>query len=132
MNKLGKRQGHQGTQWWKCGALRLHDQRGRVFFASLPSRRLCRQCVGNPEIKRGIFVWVREKTKKKLWQWGLSYSPSYNLTAFISWDIRWGKKAGCVIVTWTISCYESKSTNILYEDSEVSESLWLAGMKCLE
>ena len=32
------------------------------------SRRLCGQCVGNPEIKRGIFVWVKEKTRKKLWQ----------------------------------------------------------------
>ena len=27
MNKLSKRLGHQGTQYWKCGALRFHDQR---------------------------------------------------------------------------------------------------------
>ena len=34
MNKLGKRLGHQGTHSRKCGALRLHDQRGRVFFCT--------------------------------------------------------------------------------------------------
>ena len=61
MNRLEKRLAHQGTQCWKCGVLRLHDQRGRVNFASLSSRRLCGQCAGNPQIKREIFVWVREK-----------------------------------------------------------------------
>ena len=61
MNKLEKRLGHQETQCWKCEVLRLHNHRGRVFFASLPSRRLRGQCVGNPEIKREIFVWVRKK-----------------------------------------------------------------------
>ena len=52
MNKLEKRLGHQETQCWKCEVLRLHNHRGRVFFASLPSRRLCGQCVGNPEKKK--------------------------------------------------------------------------------
>ena len=48
----------------------------------------------------------------------------------ISRVIGRGKKTGCPIVTWATSYYESKSTNIIwYEDSEVSESLWLAGMK---
>ena len=51
------------TQCWKLGALRLHDQRGKVFFASLHSRRLRWQFVGNPEIKMGIFVWVREEPR---------------------------------------------------------------------
>ena len=65
LNKLGKRLGHQGTQCWKCGALSLHYQKGRVFFASLRSRRLCPQCIDNPEIKREIFAWVREKKTGK-------------------------------------------------------------------
>ena len=66
MNKSEKRLGHQGTQCWKCAVLRLHDQRGRVFFASLYSRRLCGQCAGDPEMKRGnIFTgkgrsWANE------------------------------------------------------------------------
>ena len=60
-----KRLGHQGTQCWKCGALSLHYQKGRVFFASLRSRRLCPQCIDNPEIKREIFAWVRER---KTWK----------------------------------------------------------------
>ena len=66
MNKLEKRLGHQETQCWKCEVLRLHNHRGRVFFASLPSRRLCGQCVGNPEIKREIFVWVRKKNQEEV------------------------------------------------------------------
>ena len=65
MNRLEKRLCRQGTQCWKCGVLRLHDQRGRVFFASLSSRRLCGQCTGNPETKRQIFVWVRGEKKKQ-------------------------------------------------------------------
>ena len=66
MNKLEKRLGHQETQCWKCEVLRLHNHRGRVFFASLSSRRLCGQCVGNPEIKREIFVWVRKKNQEEV------------------------------------------------------------------
>ena len=65
MNRLEKRLCHQGTQCWKCEVLRLHDQTGRVFFASLPSKWLRGQCTGNPEIKTGIFVWVRGEKKKK-------------------------------------------------------------------
>ena len=53
MKKSKKRLGHQGTQCWKSAVLRLHDQRGRVFFASMSSRRLCGQCAGNPEMKKG-------------------------------------------------------------------------------
>ena len=64
MNRLEKRLCHQGTQCWKCQVLRLHDQTGRVFFASLPSKRLCGQCTGDPEIKTGMFVWVRGEKKK--------------------------------------------------------------------
>lgn len=60
MSLLGKRQGHQMTPCYNYGALQLHDQRGKVFFASLSSKRLCWQIVGNSEIQRGIFVWVRE------------------------------------------------------------------------
>ena len=48
--QIGKKARSSRTHCWKCGALTLHDQRGRVFFASLPSRRLSGQCVGNPEI----------------------------------------------------------------------------------
>ena len=66
MNRLEKRLGHQGTQCWKYEVLRLHDERRRVFFASLSSRSLCGQCAGNPEIKRGIFVWVREKNQEEV------------------------------------------------------------------
>ena len=69
MNRLEKRLGHQGTQCWKRGVLRLHDQRRRVFFASLSSRRLCGQCAGNPEIKKGNISLGKGKNNwKKLWQ----------------------------------------------------------------
>ena len=58
MNLLEKRQSHQGTLCWNCGAWRLHVQKGIVSLAFLPSRRLCWQFVGNPENKkRGGYLY---------------------------------------------------------------------------
>ena len=65
MNLLEKRQGNQGTLCSNYGALRLHVQRGTVFFASLPSRRLCWQLVGNTEIKKGVDICMGEKEARR-------------------------------------------------------------------
>ena len=43
--------------------LRVHDQRGRVFFASLFSRRR-EQCTGNPEPKREYLYGKGGKKEK--------------------------------------------------------------------